>query len=299
MTTTGLGTTAMIRSMTSYASTEGECDGRTLVWELRAVNHRFLDIVLKIPEPLRFVEMDARNRIAARLRRGRIECSLACKHVSGTSTGIRLNSHLIQALLAAVEEVENRSSRALASFHAFDVLRWPGVIEDADADRVKIGAGALAILDCLLDQAVAMRGAEGSALSAMMIERLERIERYIVFLKQRVPEIRHTQRQKLLSKLAEVSAGPNTERLEQELVYWAQRMDVAEELDRLEAHLGEFRKALAQPEATGRRLDFLLQEMNREANTLASKSSETPTTAAAVEIKVLIEQLREQVQNIE
>jgi len=289
----------MIRSMTGYASSEHQHEGWTLVWELRSVNHRFLDIVLKLPEPLRFLETDARNRIGTRLRRGRIECSLSWKTDAGPSGTIRLNTRLIQSLLTAASTIDDCAPKALAAFSAFDVLRWPGVLEDVDIDREKIGHGALDALDALLDQAVARREVEGSKLAAMMIERLDLIEHHLAAVRKRVPEIRTTQRQKLVQKLAEVCANPNPERLEQELVYWAQRLDVAEELDRLEVHIGAFRKALGQPVATGRRLDFLLQEMNREANTLASKSTEATTTAAAVEIKVLIEQLREQVQNIE
>lgn len=289
----------MIRSMTSYASSEGECDGWSLVWELRSVNHRFLDISLRLPDPLRFLEFDIRSRIGAQLRRGRVECTLLWKRAGGSTDRIHLNVGVVEALLRSAADVERAAERPLTAFSAFDVLRWPGVLEEAELDRDRFGHQALAVLDALLKQAVAVREAEGKSLAALMIERLDRVDRYLARVKLRVPDVRCALRQKLVGKLAEVTANPNPERLEQELVYWAQRLDVAEELDRLGAHVAEFRKALQRVEATGKRLDFLLQEMNREANTLASKSSDAETTAVAVEIKVLIEQLREQVQNVE
>jgi uncharacterized protein (TIGR00255 family) len=289
----------MIRSMTAYARVESERREGTLIWELRSVNHRFVDVALKMPEALRFLEIEARNRIGVRLRRGRIECTLTWKSIGKSAESIRLNSGLISALLSAAANVEDLSERPMVAVTPFDVLRWPGVLEEAEVDREATGTEAIQLLDVLLDQAVATREAEGLNLAAVMKERLDRIEQYTAQAKRRAPEIRMAQRQKLEAKLAEVSANPNPDRLEQELVYWAQRLDVEEELDRLATHAGEFRKALEQAEATGRRMDFLLQEMNREANTLGSKSSDAETTAAAVEIKVLIEQLREQVQNVE
>jgi uncharacterized protein (TIGR00255 family) len=289
----------MIRSMTAYARVESERREGALIWELRSVNHRFVDVALKMPEALRFLEIEARNRIGVRLRRGRIECTLTWKSIGKSAESIRLNSGLISALLSAAANVEDLSERPMVAVTPFDVLRWPGVLEEAEVDREATGTEAIQLLDVLLDQAVATREAEGLNLAAVMKERLDRIEQYTAQAKRRAPEIRMAQRQKLEAKLAEVSANPNPDRLEQELVYWAQRLDVEEELDRLATHAGEFRKALEQAEATGRRMDFLLQEMNREANTLGSKSSDAETTAAAVEIKVLIEQLREQVQNVE
>lgn len=289
----------MIRSMTCYARAEGEPDSCPLAWELRSVNHRFLDVALKLPEGLRFLEMEVRNRIGLRLRRGRIDCSLTWKKDGQPAESMRLNVGLISALLRSAADVEMSALRPLAAFSPFDVLRWPGVIEEAEIDRETAASRALELLGELLDRTVAAREAEGASLAALMNERLERMARHVAEISLRAPEVRAAQRRKLAAKLDEVSASPNTERLEQELVYWAQRLDVAEELDRLTTHIGEFRRALDQSEATGRRLDFLLQEMNREANTLASKSCDATMTAGSVEIKVLVEQLREQVQNVE
>ncbi len=285
--------------MTCYARADGEGEGWSLVWELRSVNHRFMDVALRLPDTLRFLEVEVRNRIGPRLRRGRIECSLTWKTTARSGESIRLNVGLIDSLLRSVTDIEGYAERPLAAFSPFDVLRWPGVIEEAEVDREAAASQALELLDVLLDRAVLAREGEGKSLAALMRERVERIAQHMSQIKHRAPEVRVALRQKLGAKLAEVSASPNPDRLEQELVYWAQRLDIEEELDRLATHLGEFRKALGQAEATGRRMDFLLQEMNREANTLASKSSDAAMTAGAVEIKVLLEQLREQVQNVE
>jgi uncharacterized protein (TIGR00255 family) len=283
--------------MTAYAGIEDELDGTSLAWEIRSVNHRYLDIALRLPDSLRFLEPDARNRIAAKLRRGRVECALNWRRTGGGSGTV--NEPLVAALLSSAATVERLAGRELGSFSALDVLRWPGVIEDSEIDRDRLAEKILGLLDTALIRSVAARETEGNKLAALMEERLVRMDENLHRVTRRLPDVHRALRQKFENKLAELTANPDPDRLEQELVFWAQKLDVSEELDRLATHIGEFRRSLRQREPQGRRLDFLLQEMNREANTLASKSSDGETTAAAVEIKVLIEQIREQVQNVE
>lgn len=289
----------MLRSMTSYASLETEQDGWRLRWEVRSVNHRFLDIAVKLPDVLRFVEMDARSKISSRFRRGRVDCALFCRPVADTTTELRINEALARALIRVAAHLEQYALQPMAPLDPLDVLRWPGVLHEVDVDCTQIGTEALALLDDTIDQAFAVRVSEGRSLANLMDERLTGILRHAEVVQAREPTIREAHRQKLEAKLAEIASSPSQERLEQELLYWAQRMDVTEELDRIISHVSEFRNVLAATDAVGRRLDFLLQELNREANTLGSKATDLISTNAAVEIKVLIEQLREQVQNVE
>ncbi|MGY6216993.1 YicC/YloC family endoribonuclease [Methylolobus aquaticus] len=289
----------MLRSMTAYASHDSVLEDWSLTWELRSVNHRFLDVSLRLPDAFRFLESDVRARIGASLRRGRVECTLIWKKAEGTAGVISLNAARLRAVLDSAKAVEEQAGRSLAPFSALDVLGWPGVLEDRAADRERLGALALASLDEVLVQAVTAREREGESLAALLRERLLQIGESVARVRVRMPEVLRMQREKLQAKLAEVSARPDADRMEQELVYWAQKLDVAEEMDRLSAHVEEFLRSLETAESVGRRLDFLSQEMNREANTLGSKSSDIETTRAAMEIKVLIEQIREQVQNVE
>jgi uncharacterized protein (TIGR00255 family) len=196
-------------------------------------------------------------------------------------------------------QIETLSEKPLAGFSAFDLIKWPGVLHEADADRERLAAGALGLLDEALTRLVAARAAEGGQLAELIETRCRYMREHVGRVRERLPELLTAIRQKTLARLAEVSTQPDMGRLEQEMVYLAQKLDVAEELDRLDSHLGEVLRNLKQDEPAGRRLDFLLQEMNREANTLGSKSADAETTRASVEMKVLIEQMREQIQNIE
>jgi uncharacterized protein (TIGR00255 family) len=285
--------------MTAYASDECLLDDWTLAWELRSVNHRFLDVSLRLPDAFRFLESEVRARIAASLRRGRVECALTCKKAEASAEAISLNGARLRAVLDSAAAVEEMAGRSLAPFSALDVLGWPGILEDRAFDRERMAAAALSLLDEVLVQAVRVRESEGESLAALLRERLVQISACVARVRVRMPEVLRLQREKLQARLAEVSARPDSDRMEQELVYWAQKLDVSEELDRLSAHVEEFLRSLAPAESVGRRLDFLSQEMNREANTLGSKSSDIETTRAAMEAKVLIEQIREQVQNVE
>ncbi|MCU0736220.1 MAG: hypothetical protein MUF20_12015 [Methylotetracoccus sp.] len=196
--------------MTAYARVESERREGALIWELRSVNHRFVDVALKMPEALRFLEIEARNRIGVRLRRGRIECTLTWKSIGKSAESIRLNSGLISALLSAAANVEDLSERPMVAVTPFDVLRWPGVLEEAEVDREATGTEAIQLLDVLLDQAVATREAEGLNLAAVMKERLDRIEQYTAQAKRRAPEIRMAQRQKLEHARGGVPESPRT-----------------------------------------------------------------------------------------
>jgi len=289
----------MIRSMTAYAGGEREWDGWALAWEVRTVNHRFLDLSLRLPEALRFLESEVRGRIGRQVRRGRVEATLAWKPAVAGTAAIQLNPQLVGQLLEAAREVERLAASSLAPFDALAVLQWPGVLHQPEADRDRLAEQTLALLDETLDQLIAGRETEGRQLAALIEERCAGIRRQAAIARERLPAVLGAIRARILSRLAEIGATPDADRLEQEMVYLAQKLDVAEELDRLETHLNEVSRTLRQHEPVGRRLDFLLQELNREANTLGSKSADTETTQISVEIKVLIEQMREQVQNLE
>lgn len=288
-----------IRSMTAFAGAEGEIDGWALVWEVRSVNHRYLDVALRLPERFRFIETEARSRIGAFVKRGRLDVSLAAKNTGFDGGGLQLDLEMVRSLLAAARQIETLSEQALTGFSAFDLMKWPGVLHEAEADRERLTAGALGLLDEAMSGVAVARAAEGGQLAELIETRCRQMREHVGLVRQRLPEVLTAVRQKTMTRLAEVAAQFDATRLEQEMVYLAQKLDVAEELDRLDSHLGEVLRTLKQDEPAGRRLDFLLQEMNREANTLGSKSADTETTRASVEMKVLIEQMREQIQNIE
>lgn len=287
----------MIRSMTAFAGAESEIDKLLINCELRSVNHRYCDITLKLPERLRFAESEMRSRIGARLKRGKIECALNYKKMQAEQI-YAVNEEALAGLLAATSQIE-RHMGAAVSFSALDVLAFPGIQQEAETDREQLLKGLLQLLDQALDGMVANREREGRQLGVMIEERCEKMQVLVEQAEQRLPEVLLGLREKLTARIAEVVAEPDNDRLEQELVLLAQKLDVAEELDRLKTHIDEVRRVLTQQEPVGRRLDFLMQEMNREANTLGSKSADKVMTAISVDLKVLIEQMREQIQNIE
>lgn len=289
----------MIRSMTAFAGTEHEKDGWVFAWEIRSVNHRFLDIALRLPDTFRFLEPMARARIGEHIKRGRIDCTLTWKKTEQGTADIRLNQPLVEQLIKAAHAVENIAEGRLAPYNAIQVLQWPGALHQPEADREQLASHALSLLGDTLEKLLTGRETEGQQLAQLIRDRCQRIHAEVQTARQRLPDVLQAVRSRVLARLAEVSAAPDTDRLEQEMVYLAQKMDVAEELDRLETHLAEVTRTLNQREPVGRRLDFLLQELNREANTLGSKSADAETTRSSVEIKVLIEQMREQIQNIE
>ncbi len=285
--------------MTAFAGAESEIEGWSFGWEVRSVNHRYLDIALRLPDSFRFLEAEVRSRIGQGVKRGRLDVCLSQKKTHAAEAGLQLDQQLVRSLLAAAGEIEALSGKPMGGFSALDVLRWPGILCEAELDRERAGQQLLDLLGEALNKLIAERSREGLLLAEMIESRCLKMREHIEAVRQRMPEVLAALRQKILVRLADVTARPDPDRLEQELVYLAQKLDVAEELDRLEAHIGETLKTLRQREPAGRRLDFLLQEMNREANTLGSKSADADTTRASVELKVLIEQMREQIQNIE
>jgi uncharacterized protein (TIGR00255 family) len=289
----------MIRSMTAFAGADQETEGWLLAWEIRTVNHRFLDIALRLPDAFRFLESEIRARIGQDIKRGRVECTLSWKKTEQGEAAIQINPALVKQLLLAAREVELIHGSPMASVSAFDVLQWPGVLHQPEVDRDRLGQEALGLLDQTLGRLLESRETEGRQLAALVEQRCLGIRELVVAARARLPAVQHALRGRLQAKLAEISVTPDHDRLEQELVYMAQKLDVAEELDRLDTHIGEALRILKQKEPVGRRLDFLLQEFNREANTLGAKSADAETTRISVEMKVLIEQVREQIQNLE
>jgi uncharacterized protein (TIGR00255 family) len=287
----------MIRSMTAFAACERTASAGQLGCELRSVNHRFLELSLRVPEELRPIESALRERVAQKVSRGKVDLSLRLRTGAGLRPQLTVNGELVEQLALLVRRLHPQFPNMSIDF--IELLRYPGVVEEAGVDQHGLQAEALSLLDETLGEFIAAREREGTALAAAMHERLDGIERIAAQVKEWLPEIRAALRARLDQRLADLKQPLDPGRLEQEVVLNLQKMDVDEELDRLASHVAEARRVLSRPEAVGRRLDFLMQEFNREANTLGSKSVDSRTTQAAVELKVLIEQLREQVQNLE
>ncbi|HEX2584251.1 MAG TPA: YicC/YloC family endoribonuclease [Steroidobacteraceae bacterium] len=288
----------MIRSMTGFARREQQGDWGTLVCELRTVNHRFLEVSLRLPEELRSLDSDLRQVLAAGLRRGKVDASIYLKTSTAPTQLNEVNADVLRALQQRIADVR-AAVTADAPINPLDILRWPGILKEGERDISPLLSATTALVKNTLEELNGMRTREGSRLHELIAQRCDGIAAQIQLVKTRLPEITARQREKLQSRLAALNVSVDQERLEQELVLFAHKMDVDEELDRLASHLTEIRAAIASTEPAGRRLDFLMQELNREANTLSSKSQDTDTTRAAVELKVLIEQMREQIQNIE
>lgn len=288
----------MIRSMTAFSHRELTTGHGTLQWEMRTVNHRYLDISLRLPEEFRNQENSFREIIQNTLKRGKIETTLRFTPTNGNNSEIRINEPLARALIIACRQLETFTDNP-EPLKAVDILRWPGVAQDATPDMDVLSAHAKALLQDTLDDLLEMREREGKRLADFIYQRLDQIAEITVRIRRHRPGIIAAQRDKILNRIEELKISPDYNRIEQELVILAQRLDVDEELDRLMAHLDEINAVLERDEPVGRRLDFLMQELNREANTLASKSNDSDTTQAAVDLKVMIEQMREQVQNIE
>ncbi|HET9835633.1 MAG TPA: YicC/YloC family endoribonuclease [Rhodanobacteraceae bacterium] len=286
----------MIRSMTAYANAEENVAQGWLSCELRAVNHRFLEIGVRLPDELRALEPALRERISARISRGKLDVNVRYRPPT-TAADLLLNDRATEQLSMLAVELRQRFPELATDFAT--LLGWPGLLVKPELDQAGLTQAALALLERTLDEFIAGRQREGDKLAAAITERVDDIARIVGEVRKILPEIRAALRAKLETRLAELKQPVEPGRLEQELVLQLSRMDVDEELDRLDAHLAEVRRVLGLAEPVGRRLDFLMQEFNREANTLGSKSVDARTTRAAVDLKVLIEQMREQVQNIE
>ncbi|MBF7982310.1 MULTISPECIES: YicC/YloC family endoribonuclease [Rahnella] len=287
----------MIRSMTAYARREIKGDWGSAAWELRSVNQRYLETYIRLPEQFRSLEPVIRERIRARLTRGKVECNLRFDLDPGAQSTLQLNEKLAKQLVEAAQWVKMQSDEG--EINPLEVLRWPGVMLAEEQDLDAISTELLLALDTALDDFISARESEGAALKTLIEQRLDGVSGEVVKVRAQMPNILQWQRERLVSKLEDAQVQLENTRLEQELVLMAQRIDVAEELDRLEAHVKETHKIMKKEEAVGRRLDFMMQEFNRESNTLASKSINADVTTSAIELKVLIEQMREQIQNIE
>jgi len=284
--------------MTAFAGNETEIGDLTISCELRSVNHRYCDISLRLPDRLRFVEADLRSAIAAKINRGKVECSLSYKKQAKNGQGFIINADAVATLLAATHTIEQQMMGPL-SFSALDVLAFPGIQQEPDIDKEQLNLGIATLVDQTLAQLLEAREREGAQLKLLIEERCAKMLIFVVSAGKRMPEVLLLIRNKLNDRIAELVAQPDFDRLEQELVLLAQKLDITEELDRLETHITEVLRVLKQKDPVGRRLDFLMQELNREANTLGSKSTDKEMTKIAIELKVLIEQMREQIQNIE
>jgi uncharacterized protein (TIGR00255 family) len=283
--------------MTAYARREIKGDWGSAAWELRSVNQRYLETYIRLPEQFRSLEPVVRERIRARLTRGKVECNLRFDLDPGAQSTLQLNEKLAKQLVEAAQWVKMQSDEG--EINPLEVLRWPGVMLAEEQDLDAISNELLLALETALDDFISARESEGAALKAMIEQRLDGVSAEVIKVRAQMPNILQWQRERLVSKLEDAQVQLENTRLEQELVLMAQRVDVAEELDRLEAHVKETHKIMKKEEAVGRRLDFMMQEFNRESNTLASKSINADVTTSAIELKVLIEQMREQIQNIE
>jgi len=287
----------MIYSMTAFARVSESSDTGNIQWEIRSVNQRFLDMNFRLPEVLRHLEMPIREKVRKKLNRGKLDINLRYSSTEAAAT-LSVNKELINALQATHLHIAEMTSNH-DKLSSLEIMQWPGVLKEAETDEKQRDAEVVQLFEQTLDQLIAARGREGDAMKQLLLDRILLINDQVENVRSEFPAIIQWQRDRLMDRFNEIKIEPDQDRLEQELVYLAQKADITEELDRLETHVKEITRILIKGGNVGRRLDFLLQELNREANTLGSKSINKVTTAAAVELKVIIEQMREQVQNIE
>ncbi len=288
----------MISSMTAYARQEHRDGLGGLVWELRSVNHRYLEVMVRLPEEFRAIEPIVRELAGRKLGRGKLDCGLRFEAGTDTTAGIRVNERLAGQVIQAAKEIGHLQHEAVPP-RTIDIMRWPGVLEAEKQDFTPLQKRAQELLEQSLDSLIDNRQREGSRLAELIQARCTSLQEQVVMVRARMPGVLDGIRERLRNRLEELSGELDEGRLEQEMTLLCQRLDVDEEMDRLDAHLQEVEQVLQRKEPVGRRLDFLMQELNREANTLSSKANDSDTTKIAVEMKVLIEQMREQVQNIE
>jgi uncharacterized protein (TIGR00255 family) len=289
----------MIRSMTGFARRERQGPWGTLACEIRSVNHRYLELSLRLPEDLRGLEGDARQSVSAALRRGKVDVGVYLRGQPAQTGTLEINRALVEQLARTARDVASLADSSLAAVSPLELLRWPGVIREPERDVQPVQAAALDLLHETVRDLNEARAREGGRLREMLLGRCQSLQQTVARLHERLPEIAARIRERVGERVARLGGTVDPARLEQELVLLAYKMDFAEELDRLGSHITETLQILDAKEPAGRRLDFLMQEFNREANTLSSKSQDADTTRAAVDMKVLIEQMREQVQNIE
>ena len=288
----------MLRSMTAYARTTTEADWGQATWELRSVNNRYLDAVFRIPDELRGLEPRFRSAISQHIARGKVECNLRISMTARDDDSLQLDMNLAQQLVKAANTLAPLTNTK-DSLRLGEILRWPGVIRPAETDLAHLASPVLDLLGQAVDDLVATREREGEKIHSMVSQRCADITTIVNTQRPRQPALVEAARERLQQRLADIMENLDHERIEQEIVILASKSDVAEELDRLDAHIAEVRRVIEQKQAVGRRLDFLMQELNREANTFGSKSTCAQSTRASVDLKVLIEQIREQIQNVE
>ena len=288
----------MISSMTGFARHERTGPFGTLVCEIRSVNHRYLDATLRLPDSCRSLETELRQALARDLKRGKVDCTLQQRAPQAEAVALDIDQAALDRLLARIHQL-NKALGQTTPVDPIELLRWPGVLREAAGDSEELLAAAGTVFDGALADLIAARAREGERLRELLEQRCGALDELIAGVRARLPEVQARVRTRLNERVAELGAAVDQERLEQELLLLLQRLDVDEELERLTGHVLEVRRVIAAGEPAGRRLDFLMQELNREANTLSSKSQDLETTRSAVDMKVLIEQMREQVQNAE
>jgi uncharacterized protein (TIGR00255 family) len=288
----------MIVSMTGFAAVAAELPGLSLAVELRSVNHRYLDVAVKLPDELRALEPGLRERIAAELKRGKVECRVALARAAAGAADVAIDKARVARLAAAAAEIRQLVPDA-ASLSAAEILRWPGVLTEPSVAPEALADAIHRLVDQALADLAAARAREGAKLQAVLLARCADIEAQVARVAPRIPALHAAYVEKLGTRLKEAGLDPSEERLKQELALFATKIDIAEEVARLATHVTEVRRVLAQGGSAGKRLDFLAQELHREANTLGSKSVDAELSQASLELKVAIEQMREQVQNIE
>ena len=288
----------MIRSMTAFARFPVEKNWGNGTWEIRSVNSRFLETNFRLPEPFRYLEFKFREKLRKKLQRGKIDCNLKIDTSGAESGQLTLNQDLASGLLQVHESLQKISGIEQAP-DLMRLMSWPGITQSSELDAEQVEKDLLDGLDAAIDQLISVREREGQSLSDIISQRLSGMTKQVAEVRGEMPAIVQWQREKILSRFEEASVELEEQRVEQEMVMLAQKVDVDEELDRLDTHIKEVTRLLKKGGSVGRRLDFLMQELNREANTLGSKSINAKTTNASVELKVLIEQMREQIQNIE
>lgn len=288
----------MITSMTAFARQEVQTDWGVLIWEIRSVNHRYLEMQFRLPENFRELEPNLRDLLRKKLSRGKLDSSLFFRSSTEQSKQLKIDQNLLEQLRASLHRISQETG-AGEQVAAIELLKWPGVLQSEELPYDKVKSTALKLYQEALKQLIQMRNQEGKALADFIGQRLKSIDTVTDEIRKRIPSVLEQQKQRLVKRFEELQISLDPSRIEQEMALIIQKADVEEELDRLSTHVKEVKRTLKQSGSVGRRLDFLMQELNREANTLSSKSIDTDITQAAVELKVLIEQMREQIQNIE
>jgi uncharacterized protein (TIGR00255 family) len=288
----------MIQSMTAFSRIQGQGTWGTAVCELRSINHRYLELVVRLPETLHALEAAMRECMRDYIKRGKIECHVRYQPGDVAGAEITINTHLAKQLCKANEAIAQLLQNP-SPIHTMDILHWPGILQMAEIDLETIQDQMIILLEKGLKELISARSREGDELKQLFLQRLENMKIEVARVRQHMPDIIIQQRERLANRFRDAKIELDSGRLEQEMVMFSQKIDVSEELERIDTHISEVRRILKQGGVVGRRLDFLMQELNREANTLGSKSTDVDTTRASVELKVLIEQMREQVQNVE